>query len=145
MPLPDRELKSVLVPIPQAALQDAWPLVENWIANACRSSRGRFEAEDVFADLYAKRKQLWVAARDGVIEACMVTEIANYPRARVCVINICVGHDRAHWKRLLPEVEEWARMQRCTKIESVARKGWARALEKDDWEMSHIFIEKELY
>lgn len=98
--------------------------------------------EDVIGHLYKREWQLWVTGIGRQIDACAVTEIVLYKRKKVCNIRICTGQNRQHWQSLMPFLESWAIAQGCTKMESIARKGWAKILK--DWETTHIFIEKEL-
>jgi hypothetical protein len=134
-------MSSILVPIPSEKLEAVWPSVAPWINRACESMNGRMNALDWYESIKSRDNQLWVSARDGVIEAVTVTEILCYPHKKYLHINIVVGHDRANWQRFMREMETFARAKGCSGIQSLARPGWKRILK--DWDASHVFLEKE--
>ena len=93
--------------------------------------------------LLAGRMQLWAVVGEA-IEAIVLTEIAEYPRRRLCRVLAAAGAGRARWLHLLGTIEEWARAQGCTAIEPVARPGWERALAPLGYRKTHVILEKEL-
>lgn len=118
-----------------------WESIKPLVESACLSSKGRFNAEDVKRWLDDGTWQLWAVEDEGIKAIC-TTEIINYPGLKVCRVNIVTGKGRHDWQHFRFLIEEWARSQGCKRIEALARKGWARVF--TEYEMTHVFIEKEL-
>jgi hypothetical protein len=85
---------------------------------------------------------LWIASDEAEIKAVCTTEIINYAQMKVCRICILTGRDFRSWTKYCKDIENWAKKEGCKRIESLARKGWAKIFK--DYTMSHIFLEKEL-
>lgn len=124
-----------------SVLGDVLPLLEKGVR---RSSR--YEVGDVIALILQGHMQLWLSVRDEKPEACCVTQIIQYPRAKVLCWNFLAGSNRGNW--LKPEFEsqiiEWAKGQGCTQMEACdARHGaWARVAE--GWAMKYVLIGKDI-
>lgn len=120
-----------------------WPAILPWIEVACRRGLGRYEPEDFCSAIRRRDMQLWIAARDDVIEAACITEIVRYPRKTFVRIVVGTGHRRHRWQHFAGFIERWARERGCDGAESVMRPGWKKIFGPTGWVMSHIFMEKE--
>lgn len=133
-----------LVEFPLSELGDWLPSVIPLLQEACKRSSDKYEAIDVIREVYAKRMQLWNAIEDGKIHAIGITEIANYPHARVCRLLAATGEDIEVLKHMLPKLEGWAKELGCDWIEPVCRAGYERALKEFGYRKQHIILEKKL-
>jgi len=110
----------------------AAPLIEKALKH--QNSHSLDDIKDAILEDYA---QLWNG-----INSVIVTEIINYPHKKECRIWLAAGDKHELTKEMLPEVEKWAKIQNCTTVSVVGRKGWMRVLK--DYKQPHIIIEKEL-
>lgn len=65
--------------------------------------------------------QLWGGWVDGELEGVMVTELVQYPLQRIARV-VALGAKKGqfhHFRQFLPDVEVWARINGCVKLE-----GW---------------------
>lgn len=86
--------------------------------------------------------QLWISWNDG-IEASFVTEVCDYPQMRVMRWVLAGGSNMESWLTLLTEkVENWAKKNKCQRLEIVGRKGWTKVLR--DYEPQAVYFVKEL-
>jgi hypothetical protein len=135
-----------LVGIPPEDVDRVWPLIENRIEEACLTSRGKEKAFDIRRSARYGEKQIWVVwdadAKD--VLAAVVTEIAIYPRKKICHIQICVGAERERWQHHIQIIEGWAREKGCNGMSLVARPGWSRILKRYGYDMTHHLVEKDL-
>lgn len=93
--------------------------------------------DDVRAAIERGEAQLWCGAR-----SCVVTEIIEHPRRRVCRIWLAAGCKKELIEQMLVDIRKWARMQTCDKLEVVGRKGWSRVLK--DFSQPHTVLECKL-
>lgn len=144
----DQDEGDILVlDIPARLVAESWVFVENEIAAACATSRGKYRPDDVKALLIEGRMQLWIVAEGYEAKAPLgvfVTEIHAYPQMKVCVMLVGVGRDRERWQHLISEVEDWARGKGCESMELIARPGWARIHKRHGYETTHFVLEKSL-
>lgn len=79
--------------------------------------------EDVETMLADGMAQLWQCA-----EGAAITEIVQYPRRKWLTIWLTGGDMDALFSACLPDIEAFARIERCDKVVLGGRKGWKRAL-----------------
>ena len=132
----------MLYGIPSTAIDAVWEEVRPWIAAACKTSRGKFDALDIKRGLLERDDQLWIW-RSATAFAVGITRITNYPKQRVCTIRIVTGRNRREWeKECISQIERWATAQGCDAMELQARPGWERTL--PDYDKTHVYLEKRL-
>jgi hypothetical protein len=132
----------MLYGIPSHAVDDVWEEVRPWIAAACKTSRGKFDENDIRIGLLERDDQLWIW-RSPTAYAVGVTRIISYPKHRVCSIRIVTGRHRREWeKECIAQMERWAKAQGCAAMELQARRGWVKTL--PDYDMTHVYLEKTL-
>jgi len=131
----------------------AWPLVAGWLEGVVARSRGKESLAELRAAFVAGRKQLWIwvppaSAGAGLaagVQALAVTEIVNYPAAKICRVCIATGERRGQWLAPgLAVIEAWAKAQGCDAVEPVARLGWERELKQLGYRAHHMILAKEL-
>ena len=123
---------------------DLWDLIMPIMVAACVRSRGKFTAGDIMKAIALQDMQLWLATDGPEICALAVTELVNYPQRRVCRVLIVTGEDRERWIGYSETISAWAKASGCRGIEALARPGWRRTMEALGWQMTHIFLEKDL-
>lgn len=128
--------------IPAHLIDEVWDGVRPWIAEACKTSRGKFDENDIRIGLLERDDQLWIWNTPTAF-AVVVSRLSNYPKKRVCQLRIVTGRNRDEWYRAgLKTIEAWAKANGCHAMELCARPGWARLL--TDYEMTHVYLEKQL-
>jgi hypothetical protein len=125
-------------------VDDAWPVVETWIADALERSGGVYLPEDIKDACERNAMQLWLVTDEGDIRAVVVTAVIDYPRKKVCQILICTGEGRGQWQEMIGLLEQWARDNGCDIFRPVARTGWARVLKPFGYRQTHVILEKDL-
>jgi len=103
-----------------------------------------YTAQDVLNSLINGKMQLWISwsRKKKKVEAAIVTEIVDYPQKRACRYFLAGGDNMKSWfKKMKNEIEQWAKLNKCHRIELVGRKGWSRWLK--DYTPKHIVLVKE--
>lgn len=133
-----------LCPAPADRIPGIWAEIRDHIAGACEFSGGKYAAGDILKALLARNMQLWLVVDGDRVAAIVLTEIASYPRFKVCKLLACTGEARETWTHLIGEIEAWARAQGCAVLESIARPGWERVLKPLGYTRTHVVLEKRL-
>lgn len=123
-------------------LDQAWPEVEK-LAREVDKASPVHTAESI-RDLVSRGQwQLFIAKSDHVEVICL-TEIRQYPKARVLEVYICHGNIRARWLKHLETIEQWAVFQGCQGIVAYCRDGWAKVLKGQGYTTDHRILRKPL-
>lgn len=72
--------------------------------------------------------QLWCHFGGEKMDAAAVTEIADYPKRRVCMIVLLGGEGLPNWLPYLETIEAWAKEKGAHVLRIEGREEWARVL-----------------
>lgn len=118
--------------VPTEHVQDVWPAVAGFIAEALEHTHGRYEPEDIFMQLASGGQMLWVAFEEDAIKGCVTTQISQYPRKRVLTCFTMGGDDFPLWKGPMFELlTKFALDNDCDDFEATGRPGWARVFKNE--------------
>lgn len=121
-----------------------WDEVRPWIARACETSRGKFDADDIRSSLLDGTNQLWIWKTPTAF-AVGITCLSNYPQQRVCNLRIVTGTNMAEWyEPCIETIERWAKANGCDAMEFQARPGWERLLARRGYDKTHVYLERLL-
>lgn len=125
-------------------LNTIWPAVLPWLEAIEQRSKGRISVAGIRRDLDQQNAQLWVWSRHG-LKAIAITEIKQYPSAKVCHITTCTGAERHLWlAKGLKGIEAWAKSIGCSAVDTHARLGWERDLKAIGYRKKQMICVKEL-
>ena len=133
--------------IPTENVKEAEPFVLESIEKALKYSGNHFIVEDIYNDLLDGKMQLWVLwnlNKKQNFQGCGVTKILQRTNSKALNIFIVTGRNRKQWQDKMPLVEDWAKQNGCTHIETYARPGWSRLLKEQDYKITHYLLEKKL-
>ena len=103
---------------------------------------GTYDIIDVEQGLQDNRFQLFISWNNG-IESAVITEIAEYPKAKVRRYVLAGGTNLENWLEEIQEViEKFAKKNHCTQLEVAGRKGWLKKLK--DFKEKAILLSKDL-
>ena len=97
---------------------------------------GSYAIEDVEHEIREGRAKLWPLERSAV-----VTQVCEYPQHRAVRVWLA-GGELDEIRRYLPALDNYARSVGCSRVEVVARKGWAKVL--TGFDANRIVYTKEL-
>ena len=130
MPLSD---KIEIAQIPAFQVPKVWPYVSDYIEKACGVSPD-LTSNELFDRCNCFETQLWVvySRNQETFHGAGITKLAQDEDQNLVCTIITYASDRKlnirSWLHLVEEVESWARLERCKRIEIHGRKGWLRAL-----------------
>lgn len=133
-----------LIPVNPAQLGDVLRLgaVAGLLGDVVRRHEGELSVNGI-VDRIAKREWILWLVFNGDVQAILATELYfDVGGAKRCRIPFCTGDGARGWVHLLDGIEAWAREEGCTKLDMIARKGWAKHL--PDYRMTHVVLEKDL-
>lgn len=103
---------------------------------------GEFSVDGI-VDRIARRDWVLWLVWDGTVRAILATELyLDVGGSKRCRIPFCTGESARGWVHLLADIEQWATLEGCSKMDLIARKGWAKHL--PDYRMTHVVLEKDL-
>lgn len=138
----DNESQGVAVvgPLEEAAVRDAWPKVESYLANALARDEWKLGLDDLLSQIADGAMGLYVV-RDfaaGEILAAIACEVQEYPAVNVFNVAYLGGRDLYRWAHLFGELEAEAVRLGCEIVRITGRAGWGR-IYPDYKEMNRVF------
>ncbi len=137
---PIRSLDNVVTRVPSEDLLFIWSQVSPLLEKALDET---YTIKDILYGLSNDTMQLFISWNNNTVESAVVTEIANYPQAKVLRYFLAGGTNLHNWlERIQETIEKFAKKQKCTHLEVAGRKGWVRKLK--GFKMKVIILSKEI-
>ncbi len=130
----------VLRQVPALAVIHEWPRVAPLMRQALEGE-GSYAEADVALYCITGAWKLWLVENDSGITAICITEIANFPQQRKCLLRYLAGTMEAIEPHI-SAVEDYARREGCKVFEGYARRGFVRRM--PDWTQKYVVMRKEL-
>ena len=128
--------------VPKEHIPVVWDNIKEYAAGCAKYTFGRFTAEDMLEGLLTKDQQLWTAFDEDGIHAFWVTEVIKYPQTKVLVMHFTGGNRIKEWQTIgLKQLQKFARVTGCTKIESYGRPGWEKVWKHEGYKKRFVFYE----
>ena len=119
-------LDNVVTRVPSEDLEFIWSQVAPLLEKALDET---YSIKDILYGLANDRMQLFISWNDNKIESAVVTEIAQYPQAKILRYFLAGGRNLENWlERIQEKIEKFAKQNKCTHLEVAGRKGWVRKL-----------------
>ena len=132
-------------PIHPKSIDAIWPAVEPMIAEACKTSRGRF-GTDYWHEFCKGSGTLWVATNIAdEINAVAIAMIMQQGARRICRMRGVSGENMPSWVSHISDVEQWAKSNGCDGMEIVGGRGWERVLKPYGYSLTHVVLEKDFF
>ena len=133
-------LDNVVTRVPSEDLEFIWSQVAPLIEKALDET---YNIKDILYGLANDRMQLFISWNDNRVESAVVTEIAQYPQAKILRYFLAGGRNLENWlERIQEKIEKFAKQNKCTYLEVAGRKGWVRKLK--GYKMKAIILSKEI-
>lgn len=113
--------------VPPDWVDEIWWDVRPMIASAMEPGPALLTPEDVKQMALKGEAQIWVWCSPAITAMC-VTRLIEWPKARVCSIELCAGEGSHQFIEGINEIIEWARDMDCSVITAEGRHGWKRLL-----------------
>ena len=117
-----------LTAIPADRIHECWRFIEPMIAKSCAKSRGQTTPDKVYSDLLTGDAVLWIAHRDNQPVAAGITAIDVRTDGKCCLIRHMGGGDMKSWLGHIKTIKEFARFNKCNRVEFEGRHGWKRVV-----------------
>lgn len=105
-----------------------WPQVEPFLVSALKRWLPVYFSSDLLDMVKKDQLQLWIITDNDAkkLYGSALTEIRNYPRAKMLNIFMLGGKDMNKWKaKMEGAMETFAYSQNCEIIQAIGRSGWA--------------------
>lgn len=133
-------LDNVVTRVPSEDLEFIWSQVAPLLEKALDET---YSIKDILYGLANDRMQLFISWNNNRVESAVVTEIAQYPQAKVLRYFLAGGRNLENWlERIQEKIEKFAKQNKCTYLEVAGRKGWVRKLK--GYKMKAIILSKEI-
>ena len=138
---------TIPVIIPTDKIKEVENFVTNSIDKALKFSGNHYNLDDVLKQLYDGTAQLWILwneKKKTKYQGCIVSKILERPNSKSLNLFIVTGQDRKLWQDKITVLEDFAKQQKCSHLETYARPGWSRILKKHNYKTTHYLLEKKL-
>ena len=133
-------LDNVVTQVPKEDLLLIWDQVSPLLEKAIDET---YFIKDVLYGISNNHMQLFISWNNNKVESAVVTEIAEYPQAKVLRYFLAGGTNLINWlERIQETIEKFAKKNKCTHLEVAGRKGWERKLK--GFKMKAIILSKEI-
>jgi hypothetical protein len=139
-----------LVRIPTKELDKVWGLIEKDIRKALLFSGQLSDSEFVLKTAKEGKFQIWILwdklQKTNVEKyfGVVITEIVEKPLGKVCHIFMMTGRQRHKWQYLVKDIEKFAKEEKCSMMELIARPGWQKVLNQFGYKRTHVVLEKQI-
>lgn len=139
---------TIPVIIPTDKIKEVENFVTDSIDKALKFSGNHYNLDDVLKQLYDGTAQLWILwneKKKTKYQGCIVSKILERPNSKSLNLFIVTGRDRKLWQDKIPTIlEDFAKQEGCSHLETYARPGWSRILKKHNYKTTHYLLEKKL-
>ena len=139
-----------LVRIPTKELDKVWGLIEKDIRKALLFSGQLSDSAFVLKTAKEGKFQIWILwdkVQKTSVEkyfGVVITEIVEKPLGKVCHIFMMTGRQRHKWQYLVKDIEKFAKEEKCSMMELIARPGWQKVLNQFGYKRTHVVLEKQI-
>tara|TARA_R100001224_G_scaffold111688_1_gene92296 strand:+ start:218 stop:643 length:426 start_codon:yes stop_codon:yes gene_type:complete len=138
---------TIPVIIPTDKIKEVENFVTDSIDKALKFSGNHYNLDDVLKQLYDGTAQLWILwneKKKTKYQGCIVSKILERPNSKSLNLFIVTGQDRKLWQDKITILEDFAKQEGCSHLETYARPGWSRILKKHNYKTTHYLLEKKL-
>jgi hypothetical protein len=133
-------LDNVITRVPSEDLLFIWDQTSPLLEKALDET---YTIKDILYGLANDNMQLFISWNNNKVESAVVTEIAQYPQAKILRYFLAGGNNLNNWlERIQETIEKFAKKNKCTHLEVAGRKGWVRKLK--GYQMKAIILSKEI-
>ena len=129
--------------LPQTALE-GWGLLSDMLKPAVEYTEGEYALDDILRAVLQGRYQLWGAIAGVELRGVMVTQLSVANGVTWCEALFLGGRDFVELKSLLPQIEDWALLNGCSKIKAFVRPGLEVKLRTLGFKEKHRVVVKDL-
>jgi hypothetical protein len=108
-------------------------------------TRGRSTVDDILRFVLNGQMHLWVGHEEGKIYGHVITEIKDYPKCRMLVVQYCAGepnHMQYVDEEMFDLLDRFAKDAGCSGIEFIGRPGWRKQAGKYGFEVQSVMYQK---
>ena len=131
--------------VPLGMVSSVIPALLPYLAESEKWSKGRASVDDILRFVLNQQMQLWVVHEENTIYGHVITEIKEYPRCKMLVVQYCAG-ESDHMQYVDDEIfdllDRFAKDAGCSGIEFVGRPGWRKQAEKYGFEVRSVMYQK---
>jgi len=131
--------------VPPGMVSSVIPALLPYLAKSEKWARGRASIDDILRFVLNQQMQLWVVHEENTIYGHVITEIKEYPRCKMLVVQYCAG-ESDHMQHVDDEIfdllDRFAKDAGCAGIEFVGRPGWRKQAEKYGFEVRSVMYQK---
>ncbi len=134
----------VFTPVPKHLLGLIWPKVEEYLAKAVDTAKGKLTVDDVRSGIESDLYLLWVVVDGDDIIAAVTTRVINYPTCNGMALDWIGGKRIKEWINVANSTMlDHARSHGCSHLEGYGRPAWGRMLERHGWKQDYVAFRLE--
>ena len=131
--------------VPPGMVSSVIPALLPYLAESEKWSKGRSSIDDILRFVLNQQMQLWVIHEENTIYGHVITEIKEYPRCKMLVVQYCAAepdHMQYVDDEMFDLLDRFAKDAGCSGVEFVGRPGWRKQAEKYGFEVRSVMYQK---
>ena len=131
--------------VPPQAVGFVLPHLMPYLVLSAKHTRGRADEKDIISFVTSGQMQLWVVIDGSHIHGHVITEIKQYPKCKLLVIQYCAmttGVMAAVEDKMQDIASRFAKDAGCAGIEFVGRPGWRLTARKYGYNQHSVVYQK---
>ena len=133
--------------IPSGQVAGVIPALLPFLNESAQWSRGRVTADDILSFVLSGRMYLWAVHEGDTAHGHVVTEVKEYPRCKMLVIQYC-AMTPGTLEKINAEMQhvalQVAKSTGCAGIEFVGRPGWKQTAKEYGYTVQSVVYQKFL-
>ena len=135
----------VFTPVPKHLLGLIWPKVEEYLAKAVDTAKGKLTIDDVRSGIESDLYLLWVVVDGEDIIAAVTTRVINYPTCNGMALDWVGGKRIKEWLSMLNStMRDHAKNHGCSHLEGYGRPAWTRLIARHGWQEDYVAFRLEV-
>ena len=135
----------IFTAVPREGVEVVWKDVKPLLDKAIKTSKGKFNIDNIYDELLKEYYNLWIVMEDKEIIAAITTRFVVYPTTKGLAMDWIGGKNINKWLPIAQEkLSQFAKESGCTHLEGFGRKAWQRVLRKFNWQPEYIAYRMEL-
>jgi hypothetical protein len=131
--------------IPPGMVAETIPQLLPHLKTSQEWTKGRATVDDILRFILNGQMQLWVGHEEGKIYGHVITEIKEYPRCKMLVVQYCAGepnHMQYVDEEMFNLLDRFAVDAGCSGIEFIGRPGWRKQANKYGYDVQSVMYQK---
>ena len=125
-------------------VDQVWDLVRGSVQKVLDRDYLFMDLSDVKETLESGLWKLWLVYDGPNIYGVGVTELLQFPKAKICQLTFISGREFEKWQDMIEQIAVYATEKGCSRLRMVGRPGFKKVLSEHGFEASQMLFSRKL-